>query len=161
MLVQHFLRRFSRDLGREVRDIAPDALELLRNYSWPGNIRELQGVLKQALLQATGTVLISAFLPESLNAPPDVASVTEVMAKEDFSFETFICQRLDEGTSSLSAEAHQHLDRILLRLALRHTGGNQLQAARLLGISRQTLRAKTREFGLSTTAPADDSTIAD
>jgi two-component system nitrogen regulation response regulator GlnG len=157
MLVQHFLRRYSRDLGREVREIAPNTLELLRNYSWPGNIRELQGVLKQALLQATGTVLISAFLPESLSAPPDVAAITATPAKEDFSFETFICQRLEEGTISLSAEAHQQLDRMLLRLALRHTGGNQLQAARRLGISRQTLRAKTREFGLSTTAPAEDS----
>src|SRR5262249_43424972 len=73
MLVQHFLRRFSRDLGREVREIAPEAVELLRGYSWPGNIRELQGVLKQALLQATGTVLIPAFLPEFLHAPLDQA----------------------------------------------------------------------------------------
>src|SRR5262249_50612889 len=58
MLVQHYLRRFSRELGRQVREITPEALELLRSYPWPGNIRELQGVLKQAILQATGTVLI-------------------------------------------------------------------------------------------------------
>src|SRR5437762_11155305 len=64
LLVQHYLRRFSRELGREVRDVAPEALERLRNGSWPGNIRELQSVLKQALLQASGTVLLPAFLPE-------------------------------------------------------------------------------------------------
>src|SRR5437762_7322466 len=57
LLVRHYLRRFSRELGREVRDVAPEALERLRNGSWPGNIRELQSVLKQALLQASGTVL--------------------------------------------------------------------------------------------------------
>ena len=57
-------RRFSRELGREVREVAPEALERLRSYSWPGNIRELQSVLKQALLQASGTVLLPAFLPE-------------------------------------------------------------------------------------------------
>ena len=51
LLVQHFLRRFSRELGREVREVAPEALERLRGYPWPGNIRELQSVLKQALLQ--------------------------------------------------------------------------------------------------------------
>ncbi len=51
-LVLHYLRRFSRELGREVREIAPEALERLRGYSWPGNIRELQSVLKQALLRA-------------------------------------------------------------------------------------------------------------
>ena len=64
LLVQHYLRRFSRELGREVREVAPEALERLAGYSWPGNIRELQSVLKQALLRASGTVLLPAFLPE-------------------------------------------------------------------------------------------------
>jgi two-component system nitrogen regulation response regulator GlnG len=157
MLIQHFLRRFSRDLGREIREIAPEALELLHSYSWPGNIRELQGVLKQALLQATGTLLIPAFLPESLRSPPDSISDKGMEApQKDFSFEAFILQRLEEGTNSLSSEAHQQLDRLLLRLALQHTGGNQAQAARMLGISRQTLRAKARELGLSSSAQTDD-----
>src|SRR5713226_3911385 len=64
LLVQHYLRRFSRDLGREVREVAPEALERLRGYSWPGNVRELQSVLKQALLRAHGPVLLPDFLPE-------------------------------------------------------------------------------------------------
>jgi two-component system nitrogen regulation response regulator GlnG len=155
MLVQHFLRRFSRELGREIVDITPDALELLRRYPWPGNIRELQGVLKQAILQGTGTILISAFLPESLRAPLESAA-QDSGTEADFSFEAFVVQRLQDGATTLSAEAHQHLDRLLLRLALRHTGGNQVQAARLLGISRQTLRAKSREFGISTSGDADE-----
>jgi two-component system nitrogen regulation response regulator GlnG len=155
MLVQHYLRRFSRDLGRQVREIAPEALELLCRYAWPGNIRELQGVLKQALLQATGTVLIAAFLPESLRAPPEAATDQDAGAEADFSFEAFIRRRLEEGTTALSAEAHHHLDRLLLRLALRRTRGNQVQAARMLGISRQTLRAKTRELGLASTGGAE------
>jgi two-component system nitrogen regulation response regulator GlnG len=149
LLVQHYLRRFSRELGRQVREITPEALEMLCRHPWPGNIRELQGVLKQALLQATGTVLIPAFLPESLRPPPDLSAGHVPGAEGDFSFEAFILRRLEEGSVSLSAEAHQHLDRLLLRLALRHTNGNQVQAARVLGISRQTLRAKTRELGLS------------
>ena len=66
LLVQLYLRRFSRDLGREVHEVAPDALERLRDYSWPGNIRELQSVLKQALLKAPGAVLLAAFLPADL-----------------------------------------------------------------------------------------------
>jgi two-component system nitrogen regulation response regulator GlnG len=154
MLVQHYLRRFSGELGREVREITPEALELLRRHPWPGNIRELQGVLKQALLQATGTVLIPAFLPESLLAPPGPAGAVAGV-EADFSFEALILRRLEEGTATLSAEAHQLLDRLLLRLALRHTGGNQVQAARVLGISRQTLRSKIREFGLAVTGGAE------
>jgi two-component system nitrogen regulation response regulator GlnG len=151
MLVQHFLRRFSRELGREVREITPEALELLCRYLWPGNIRELQGVLKQAILHATGGVLIPAFLPESLWSQHETAAAQVPGDEADFSFEAFILRRLEEGSTTLSAEAHQHLDRLLLRLALRHTRSNQVQAARVLGISRQTLRSKTREFGLSLT----------
>src|SRR5207237_4046840 len=64
LLVRHYLRRFSRELGRDVQEIAPEALERLRNYAWPGNIRELQSVLKQALLRATGPLLLPAFLAE-------------------------------------------------------------------------------------------------
>jgi two-component system nitrogen regulation response regulator GlnG len=156
MLVQHFLRRFSRELGKQIREITPEALELLRRYSWPGNIRELQGVLKQALLQATGTVLVPAFLPELLRAPPDTAAGPVAGAEAEFAFEAFILRRLEEGSTTVSAEAHQHLDRLLLRLALRATRGNQVQAARVLGISRQTLRYKVRELGLNVTASADD-----
>src|SRR3954467_6983424 len=52
LLVQHYLQRFGRELGRDVREIAPEALATLQGYSWPGNIRELQSVLKQALLHA-------------------------------------------------------------------------------------------------------------
>jgi two-component system nitrogen regulation response regulator GlnG len=155
MLVQHYLRRLSRELGKQVREITPEALELLQGYPWPGNIRELQGVLKQAILQATGTVLVPAFLPECLRVPPEPDADQVPEMEDDFSFKSLILRRLEEGATALSAEAHQHLDRLLLRMALRHTGGNQVQAARLLGISRQTLRSKTREFGLGATGSAE------
>src|ERR1700676_1904492 len=75
MLVQHYLRPFSREPGREVREVAPEALERLRNYPWPGNIRELQSVLKQALLQASGTILLAAFLPDLSGKPTESSPV--------------------------------------------------------------------------------------
>src|SRR3954454_22187443 len=69
MLVQYYLRRFNRELGREVREVAPEALARLRGYPWPGNVRELQSVLKQALLRAHGPVLLPEFLPDLPEAP--------------------------------------------------------------------------------------------
>src|SRR6202790_2939303 len=69
VLVRHYLRRFSRELGREVQAVAPEALERLRSYPWPGNIRELQSVLKQALLQARGATLLPAYLPAFAGEP--------------------------------------------------------------------------------------------
>ncbi|HEV3117189.1 MAG TPA: sigma-54 dependent transcriptional regulator, partial [Gemmataceae bacterium] len=148
LLVRHFLRRFSRELGREVQQVDPEALARLRNYSWPGNIRELQSVLKQALLQASGTVLLPAFLPESLGgsgagAPP--APPTTEPGVETF----VIRQRVASDVRDLYAETHRQMDRLLLPRVLEHTRGNVQQAALLLGIARQTLRLKLRDLGLS------------
>jgi two-component system nitrogen regulation response regulator GlnG len=148
LLVQHYLRRFSRELGREVRQVAPEALERLRAYSWPGNIRELQSVLKQALLQASGTVLLPTFLPEPLGgatvaAPPLPRAVEPGV-------ETFvISQRVGSDLRDLYAETHRQVDRLLLPRVLDYTRGNLQQAALLLGIARQTLRQKLRNLSLS------------
>jgi two-component system nitrogen regulation response regulator GlnG len=143
LLVRHYLRRFSRELGRQVQEIAPAAQERLCGHSWPGNIRELQSVLKQALLRASGTTLLPAFLPELSGGPGPPAT-----AEADLGLEGFIRQRLGPEASDLYAETHREVDRLLLPRVLEFTGGNQHQAARLLGIARQTLRLKLRDLGL-------------
>jgi DNA-binding NtrC family response regulator len=66
LLVHHYVRRFNRELGKDVQQVAPEAFELLRQYAWPGNIRELQSVLRQALVKAVGPILLPDFLPASL-----------------------------------------------------------------------------------------------
>jgi DNA-binding NtrC family response regulator len=147
ILVQHYLRRFSAELGREVREIAPEAMARLRAYPWPGNIRELQSVLRQALLRASGTVLLPAFLPDLVGIPP-VRSSTPVISEPVFDLERFIRMRLAPATHDLSAETHREVDRLLMTLALEYTHGNHRDAARLLGISRQTMRVKLRALGL-------------
>jgi two-component system nitrogen regulation response regulator GlnG len=147
VLVQHFLRRFSSELGREVREVTPEALERLRGYSWPGNVRELQSVLKQALLRAHGPVLLPDFLPEFPEAPGEPAApVTPPGGR--FDLEAFIRQRLGPDSRSLYKEALRELDQFLMPRVLEYAGGNQHRAALLLGIARQTLRAKLRDLGL-------------
>src|SRR5262249_56682446 len=114
MLVQHFLRRYARQFSKEVRDLTPDALTRLRAYPWPGNIRELQNVLQRAVLQAKGSVLLPAFLPDLPGvgeAPVDGAGPAATVG---FSFEAFIRDRLQAGTSALHYEAHQPPDPRLL-----------------------------------------------
>jgi DNA-binding NtrC family response regulator len=155
LLVRHYLRRFSRELGREVQEAAPDALERLRGYSWPGNIRELQSVLKQALLRASGSVLLPAFLPDLSGQPGEPAATTP---GPDGGLDTFIGRRLGPDARDLYTEVHRELDRRLLPRVMEYTNGNQHQAARLLGIARQTLRQKLRDLGLHVThsVEADD-----
>jgi two-component system nitrogen regulation response regulator GlnG len=154
MLVQHYLRRFSRDLGRDVHEIAPEALERLRSYAWPGNIRELQSVLKQALLRASGTLLVSAFLPE-LKASAEHPTSRVSREGDNPGLEAFIVQRLRFDMQDLYAQAQRELDRILLPRVMDYSLGSQRQAARVLGIAPKTLRQKLRELGLNIPQPAD------
>ena len=155
LLIRYYVRRFSRELGREVQEVAPGAMELLQRYTWPGNIRELQSVLKQALLRASGTVLLSAFLPEEIGRRGSQAAApmpTEGQpSTSDGRLEAYIRERLRPGAEDLYASVHSQVDRLLLPIILDYTGGNQHQAARLLGIARQTLRQKLRDLGLHVT----------
>jgi two-component system nitrogen regulation response regulator GlnG len=144
MLVQYYLGRFSRELGREVATVDSEAIARLRAHHWPGNIRELQSVVKQALLQARGSVLLASFLPELSVAAAEPASSAGV----NLELEAFIRQRLQPESRELYAEAHGQVDRFLLTCVLEYTGGSQHKAARLLGIARQTLRLKLRDLGL-------------
>ena len=147
LLIRHFLRHFGRELGRDVREAAPEAIQRLRSYPWPGNIRELQSVLKQALLGASGNVLLPAFLPQSIGAP---APSPAAPSRKEQDVEEFVVRvRLGSEVRDLHAEAHRNLDRLLLPRVLEHTAGSQHQAALVLGIARQTLRLKLRDLGPS------------
>jgi two-component system nitrogen regulation response regulator GlnG len=139
LLVEHFLGRFDRELSREVTSASPEALALLQSYPWPGNVRELQSVLKQALLRASGPVLLPDFLPTevrpgSAHAEPAGGELPDVLR--------FVRARLAAGDRGVHAELVAAAERVLLREVIEQSGGNVSQAARLLGISRPTLRAK-------------------
>ena len=155
MLVRHYVRRFNRELSRDVREVTPETMERLCSYPWPGNIRELQSVVKQVLLRATGPVLVPAFLPESLGGPRTTPAAT---AEDEgvLRVEPFLRQRMEAGSKEIYQEAHQHLDRLLLPLVLGATDGNKLQAARLLGITRKTLRLRLRALGVADLMSAEE-----
>jgi len=158
LLVQHYLRRFDLELGRAIQMVHPQTMELLRGYPWPGNVRELQSVLKQALLQAAGSILTPEFLPSFLRKRSDpilVAQPAEAAANpcglgSGFAaLDAFLQERLRTGAENLYAETLRRMERLLLTRVLQHTGGNQLQAAKLLGITRGSLRTKLRELGIT------------
>ena len=73
LLIQRFLQRFSKEIGKSVRGLSPDATEILNRYPWPGNVRELQAVLRQALLQTTGPLILPEFLPDDVRYYEDKA----------------------------------------------------------------------------------------
>jgi len=114
----------------------------------------LQSVLKQALLQARGAVLLPNFLPESLGGAGVVAPPAPPAAEPGV--ETFVIQqRVESDVRDLYADTHRELDRQLLTRVLEFTHGNLQQAALMLGIARQTLRLKLRDLGLSVARPGE------
>jgi len=147
-LVRHYVKRFARELGRDVRDVSPEAMAVLEAHAWPGNVRELQSVLKQALLHASGTTLLPVFLPELRARIETRESATGTLG---FDLSTLVRQGLTSDDGTLYARVHDEIDRLLFAQVLEHTSGNQRDAARVLGISRQTMRVKLRALGIQVT----------
>jgi two-component system nitrogen regulation response regulator GlnG len=156
LLVDYLLRRYSRELGKDVTHASPETMECLRKYAWPGNVRELQSAVKQALVRATGPLLMPAFLPDAIRSPvPSTASAGAL--SDDGSWpdvNRFIVHQLQAGTTDLYSVLIAQIERQLLTLTLRHTGQNRSEAARRLGISRSTLRLKLAALGLGADLPA-------
>jgi nitrogen regulation protein NR(I) len=152
LLVEHFLNLFSRELGKPATEVSSEAMDLLMNYWWPGNVRELQSVLRQAMLQATSPVLLPEFLPIQLRrSMHSELAVSSNETSPTHPLEVFFGQEIQRGTQSLYADTTALVERMLLTRVLRHTRGNQSHAAKILGITRGSLRNKIREHGIRIT----------
>jgi two-component system nitrogen regulation response regulator GlnG len=156
LLLHHYLHRFNGELGKQIEKIDSETLALLRRYAWPGNVRELQSVLKQAMLQGAGNILLPTFLPASFREANESGLVNrqgvgcEAVDRDGFlGLAALIEESLRTGTDNLYAEALRRLERLLLVRVLQQTDGNQLQAAKILGITRGSLRTKIRDLGIT------------
>jgi DNA-binding NtrC family response regulator len=159
LLVDHFVKRFSRlsrqHNGPAVR-VSPEALQLLSSYDWPGNLDELQSVVRQGLVENTGTLLPSSSLQQLLRPTRSAESPNDRATD----WRALVAQRLQDGTTSLYAEALGEMERHVLALVMESTGDNQAHSARLLGITRGNLRKKLRTLGLIPPATAEDEASA-
>ncbi len=147
LLVEHFLAKHAEELGD--RGVAPDALDRLVGYDWPGNVRELENVIQRAMVLAQNGVI----LPEHLPIGPVSAAASVAV---DATLEEIIERKLLECVRGLRERANANLydliiglvEKPLLRAVLRETSGNQVRAAQILGINRNTLRKKLTEHGV-------------
>jgi two-component system, NtrC family, response regulator AtoC len=134
LLVEHLVGRLCRDLGRSVRNVSPAALARLDAYPWPGNVRELRNVLERAVILArSDTIGLS-------DLPLEVAGMSEIGSRDPAQLSRFV---LPEGGIHLESVEHD-----FVRQALERSGGNQSEAARLLGIGRFALRYRMEKMGL-------------
>ncbi|QGJ70288.1 DNA-binding response regulator [Planctomycetales bacterium 10988] len=161
LLIEHFVNRFSnigRSYGPEVARVSPEAMEMLLEYSWPGNVAELQSVLKRALIETKGVILLSDYLKNALQEGIEDSSLYHGEANAGSeppqssryltNWQSFVEPRIQAETDTLYADALSEMENHLLSLILIQTKGNQAQAARLLGITRASLRKKIQTLGL-------------
>jgi two-component system response regulator PilR (NtrC family) len=133
-LALHFMDRASREQGRDVRSIAPDAQRALDRYEYPGNIRELENVIERAVALGTGPVIGLGDLPV------EVAGAAALPAASFAS--------LPEGGLALD-EVLNELERRLLLQALDRSRGNRTEAAKLLHVTFRSLRYRLKKHGLA------------
>jgi two-component system nitrogen regulation response regulator GlnG len=154
LLFERFFSLYARQLGKVVQGIAPDALKLLAEYPWPGNIRELQTAVRSALLKTNGPVLVAEALPDeirfgsrprSAERRPDSAGAPESPAG---TFERLLDRELRADSAGFYNTALAHMERHLLTRVLSLTSGNQSHASRILGITRGSLRNKISQHGI-------------
>lgn len=145
-LVQHFTEVYRRKLGLESVVITPDAVRSLHNYSWPGNIRELENVVHFALIMSQdNTIKVSDLrLPEtalfhSATSDQENAALSPLEAFQ---------KALDVLIRSDVEPLYESVEHFLVTQTYEHCHGNQVQSARRLGISRNILRAQLKRFGL-------------
>jgi two-component system nitrogen regulation response regulator GlnG len=153
LLIEAFLTRYSHELNKPLQRVSPDALKLLVEYTWPGNVRELQSMLRKALLNLTGPVLIPEFLPDEIRAPGrQRGNGAAASARGDDALPCDLCEfldgRLGASSSNVYAESVEFMERYVVTRVLQNTGGNQSKAAKLLGITRGSLRNKTLALGI-------------
>jgi two-component system nitrogen regulation response regulator GlnG len=153
LLVDYFLRHLSRQLNRNVHTITPEALDCLRECDWPGNVRQLQGVIKYALIKSAGEVLTLESLPEDIRSGRSALARTP--SAETLDVVEMTKRLLSAGEPEIYRLICKEVDRVVLDTVLQHVKGNQVQASELLGISRTTLRAKIRELGIAIERPAN------
>lgn len=151
LLVDYFLSKVCTELEVPVKQCAPDAISLLSTYSWPGNVRELENTIKRAVILSADPLLVAADFPGLR-----VQKGGESAQSEDLSLEGIVDLKLRGSFINMekmeSGDVYtmvlEQVERPLLRFVLEKTRGNQVRAAEILGINRNTLRKKITELGI-------------
>ncbi|HEV2845912.1 MAG TPA: sigma-54 dependent transcriptional regulator [Thermoanaerobaculia bacterium] len=144
ILIDHFVDRFNRELGLAVESVAPDVRQLLCEYHWPGNIRELENTVCRAMILCEGNALTAADLPGRVRGEvtgPDIALGSDLVRLT-----------LTEAVT----QATERLEKMMILSRLAEHRGSRTATAESLGVSRKTLFNKMRQYGM-TGEEAEDS----
>mgnify|MGYP001819400701 FL=1 len=143
LLARHFLRQAALEMGLEEKYLTPETIHVLQQKAWPGNVRQLQNLCQQLCVMAPGEQVLPVDLPPGLTEKGDL---TESGQSWSEALEAWARKALLNGHRDLMSEARSELERVILACALEHTGGKRVEAAKLLGLGRNTLTRKLKEL---------------
>ncbi len=151
-LIGHFLTVYNEENDRYVMHIEPKALAALQSYHWPGNVRELQNYVERAVVMATGDELTCDLLPEAVLGGPKARTSSRPRTVD---LETLTFELVQQGLASASpqednlhAKVVNRVERELIAQVMTSCDSVQTKAATKLGINRNTLHKKLKEYGL-------------
>jgi transcriptional regulator with PAS, ATPase and Fis domain len=137
LLIDHFIKRYSKLNNKTMIGIAEDALELCEAYDWPGNVRELENAIENAIVLGEGETLLAEHLPVTLSMRKTAMEGFAAESDDDFF----------PGGSSYR-EKMETAEKKILEEAIRQADGNKSEAAKQLGISLRTMRYKIQKYKL-------------
>jgi two-component system nitrogen regulation response regulator GlnG len=151
-LVEYFLDRACAELEMPTKQCAPEAMDLLCSYGWPGNVRELENTIKRGVILSGDPLLTTADFggltnrQETIHAMPQEQSL-EALVEAKLRSSMNGIEKLDKG--DIYDRVLEQVERPLIRFVLEKTRGNQVRAADIMGINRNTLRKKISELGIA------------
>ncbi len=160
LLVNYFLKKMSQSQGQAPKSIAAEAVTALEKHHWPGNVRELENAIRHALVMAKGGTILFQDLPPELTSVAGVQSPSQPVVEERSAEALHPGSQEEPDVAALArslfrwAKRNDQLkiipavERELVINALAETNGNQVQAAKLLGITRATLRKRVAKFNI-------------
>ena len=149
-LVTHFLQIYNEENDRYVVHIQPEAMDVLQGYDWPGNVRELQNYIERAVVMADGDELTMELLPEEMIGNRPGRGRMRKADLETLTFEVVQQGLGDAGPQedNLHAKIVNRVERELIAQVMVECSNVQTKAATKLGINRNTLHKKLKEYGL-------------
>jgi two-component system, NtrC family, nitrogen regulation response regulator GlnG len=141
-LVQYFLNESARKFETGLKELSKDAKDYLTKYDWPGNVRELESMIKRASILSHGSLIEKKDL---LMADIGSCSIKEFLEEK---LKRYLKEMMKLETCNLYETVLSEVERSLIAIVLQETKGNQLKAAKTLGINRNTLRSKIKGYKL-------------
>ena len=150
LLVDYFLRKLAREQQAQPKSLSGGVLRALEKHHWPGNVRELENVIRRALVVSKGdAILVTDLTPEIIGGATALTVVSASPAAGAGEIGSLATQIFKLARKDPKLKVIPAVERVLVMEALRETSNNQVQAAKLLGITRATLRKRIEKFGIS------------